>query len=118
MEEFSREMQAAKENISSNQETVIEAIREKMTSQFVDQWDDFEGEKTSVTNPATASEFRDTLAATISRSDEDEIRALLQATKLGSVDELLDNMQHCEDSIFRYCDEPSMSSSICISTEL
>ena len=118
MEEFSREMQAAKENISSNQETVIEAIREKMTSQFVDQWDDFEGEKTSVTNPATASEFRDTLAATISRSDEDEIRALLQATKLGSVDELLDNMQHCEDSIFRYCDEPSISSSICISTEL
>mmetsp|Transcript_34817 Transcript_34817/g.64946 ORF Transcript_34817/g.64946 Transcript_34817/m.64946 type:complete len:281 (-) Transcript_34817:142-984(-) len=101
MEEFSREMQVAKENISSNQETVIEAIREKMTSQFVDEWDEFEGENTSATNHTAPSEFRETLAATISRSDEDEIRALLKATNLTSVDELLGNMQQCEDSIFR-----------------
>mmetsp|Transcript_34816 Transcript_34816/g.64944 ORF Transcript_34816/g.64944 Transcript_34816/m.64944 type:complete len:497 (-) Transcript_34816:163-1653(-) len=100
MEEFSREMQVAKENISSNQETVIEAIREKMTSQFVDEWDEFEGENTSATNHTAPSEFRETLAATISRSDEDEIRALLKATNLTSVDELLGNMQQCEDSIF------------------
>jgi hypothetical protein len=105
MEDFSREMQMAKENISSNQEAIIETIREKMmTSQFVDDtWDDYDGANpaSAPTNPATASEFRDTLAQTISRSDEDGIRALLQATKLDSVEELLDNMQHCEDSIFR-----------------
>lgn len=101
MEEFSREMQVAKENISSNQETVIEAIREKMTSQFVDEWDEFEGEDTGAANHTAPSDFRETLAATISRSDEDEIRTLLQATNLSSVEELLDNMRQCEDSIFR-----------------
>lgn len=104
MEEFSREMQAAKENISSNQETLIETIREKMNSQFAENttWDDFDGENSaSVGNTNTVSEFRETLAMTISRSDEDQIRALLRATKLDSVESLLSNMQHCEDSIFR-----------------
>lgn len=105
MEDFSREMQAAKENISSNQETIIETIREKMNSQFVENtWDDFEGESTTTAgnNPNTTSEFRETLAATISRSDEDQIRALLRATKLDSVEALMANMQQCEDSIFRF----------------
>ena len=107
MEDFSREMQVAKENISSNQETILETIREKMNSQFAGNWEDFEGVNRSSTNnnntnlPSAASEFRETLAQTISRSDEDGIRALLQATKLSSVEELLDNMQQCEDSIFR-----------------
>jgi hypothetical protein len=102
MEEFSREMQTAKENISSNQETVIEAIRERMAFQVVDNWEEMEGGRNSATGTSTAaSEFRETLAAAISRSDEDEIRALLKATELDSVEDLLDNMQHCEDSIFR-----------------
>lgn len=102
MEEFSREMQAAKENISSNQETVMEAIREKMmASQYGDEWGDFEGDDTSATNVTGTSEFRETLAAAISRGDEDQIRALLKATGLESVEALLENMQQCEDSIFR-----------------
>lgn len=105
MEDFSREMQAAKEHISSNQEILIETIREKMNSQFVGNatWEDLDGEHTASAgnNPNTASEFRETLAMTISRSDEDQIRSLLRATKLDSVEALMTNMQQCEDSIFR-----------------
>ena len=102
MEEFSRELQAAKENISSNQETIIETIREKMNSLTVDEWDSFDlYNKQSPKKSKNKSEFTESLAQTISHSDEDEIRALLDATKLDSVEALLANMQQCEDSIFR-----------------
>jgi hypothetical protein len=116
MEDFSREMQTAKELISGNQELIIETIREKMNSQFATNWDDshfdpaalpFSGGAQSAgggggTVMSSSLEFRETLAQSISRSDQDEVRALLAATGLGSVEELLADMLHCEDSIFRW----------------
>lgn len=101
MEDFSREMQAAKENISSNQEAVIETIREKLNS-ITNDWENYgENENAGMGHvTAPSSGFRDSLAETISHSDEDEIRTLLSATGLNSVEELLENMQRCEDSIF------------------
>lgn len=121
MEEFSKELQAAKQNISSTQEVIIGTIRDKMEASFV-AWEHSLKLGQSTTNPLYSPAFKRHTASITSPSKasssihkqdsqlsfdsklsahDNDINYLLGATGANSMEALITELQQSEEYIFR-----------------
>lgn len=122
MEEFSKELQAAKQNISSTQEVIIGTIREKMESSFAiwEQSVKYGQSTTTILNsPAYKNKTSNSPTQQMNGSIRDvdsivsfdskqsaqdnDINYLLSATGASSMEALISELQQSEEYIFRFC---------------
>jgi hypothetical protein len=122
MEEFSKELQAAKQNISSTQEVIIGTIRDKMEASFA-AWENSLKHSQSTNNPLNSPAFKHHTASASSPSQnsssirkqdsqlsfdsklsahDNDINYLLGATGASSMEALITELQQSEEYIFRF----------------
>lgn len=113
MEEFSKELQAAKQNISSTQEVIIGTIRDKMESSFA-MWEQsvkYQSTITGLNSPAfrnktsnsPTQQMNDSYISFDSKqsAQDNDINYLLNATGATSMEVLFSELQQSEEYIFR-----------------
>jgi len=105
MEEFGRELQAAKHNISSTQEVIIGTIRDRMESSYAT-WGDTKGAGDGSPRFTTTQRSNNQESQFDDHEEEEgassDIEHLLAATGASSIEELMADLQQSEEYIFRY----------------
>lgn len=98
MDEFARELQAAKQNISATQEIMIGTIRERMLSTYSAWENDMASPKYTRYLSSPASQEK--ASTGVENTTNADIQYLLSATESKSVTEILSNLQASEEQIF------------------
>lgn len=103
MEEFGRELQAAKHNISSTQEVIIGTIRDRMESSYAT-WGDTKGAGDGSPRFTTTQRSNNQESQFDDHEEEEgassDIEHLLAATGASSIEELMADLQQSEEYIF------------------